>query len=284
MIASGRVAYLAWRAADYGVHVGPVSVDLAQVRQRKRAMVARFRNNNQRRIESTPGLDLLFGEASFSGPKTLAVCLNSGEARQISADLIFINTGARPTIPAIAGIDRVPTLNSTTIMELDCVPEHLLVLSGGSVGIEFGQLFRRFGSRVTIMERGKRLLGREDDDVADAVANILRQDGIEVLLATEILRVALAADGTIDLKAHADGDERVIIGTHLLAAIGRTPNTERLNLPAAGVPTDGRGYIRVNERLGTKVAQHLRTGRGERRASVHSYRLRRFPNHPHQPD
>ena len=182
MIASGRVAYLARRAADYGVHTGPVTVNLAEVRQRKRAIVKRLRSATEQLLAATAGLDLMFGQAHFNGRKTLAVRLNSGASRIITADLIFINTGARPATPAMDGIDDVRTLNSTTIMELERVPEHLLILGGGYVGLEFGQLFRRFASHVTIVHRGPQLLSREDDDVAGAVAGILREDGVEVLL------------------------------------------------------------------------------------------------------
>src|SRR5215211_4997886 len=189
MVASGRVAYLARRAADYGVQVGPVTVDMAKVRQRKRAIVDSFRNGSQGRIEQTEGVDLLFGVTSFSGPKTLDVRMNDGTTRRLSADLIFINAGARPSMPRMEGIDGVPYLNSTTIMELDVVPEHLLVIGGGYIGLEFGQLFRRLGSRVTIVQRGPKLLAREDADVADAVAEIMLQDGIEVLVETEAPRV-----------------------------------------------------------------------------------------------
>jgi len=195
MIASGRVAYLARRAADYGVQIGPVTIDMRKVRQRKREIVDSFRNGGQRRIEQTEGLELLFGTASFSGPKTVDVHMNDGSTRQLRADLIFINAGARPSMPKLEGIDDVPYLNSTTIMELDAVPEHLLIIGGGYIGLEFGQLFRRLGSHVTIVQRAARLLAREDDDVADEVATILRQDGIDVLLETDAPRVARAADG-----------------------------------------------------------------------------------------
>jgi pyruvate/2-oxoglutarate dehydrogenase complex dihydrolipoamide dehydrogenase (E3) component len=246
MVASGRVAYLARRAADYGVQVGAVTVNMAKVRQRKRDIVDSFRNSGQRRIESTEGVDLLFGAASFSSAKTLEVRLNSGATRQLSADAIFINAGARPSRPALAGIDNVPTLNSTTIMELDRVPEHLLVLGGGYVGLEFGQLFRRLGSSVTVVQRGAHLLAREDDDVADEVAAILRQDGIDVLLETDAARVEQTADGAIHLTVRT--------GSHLLTAAGRTPNSDSLNLAAAGVQTDKHGFIQANERLETNVA------------------------------
>jgi pyruvate/2-oxoglutarate dehydrogenase complex dihydrolipoamide dehydrogenase (E3) component len=253
MVASGRVAYLARRAADYGVHVGPVTVDMAKVRQRKRDIVDSFRNGSQGRIEKTEGVDLLFGAASFSGPKTLDVRMNDGSMRQLNADLILINAGARPSMPRMEGIDNVPYLNSTTIMELDAVPEHLLVIGGGYIGLEFGQLFRRLGSQVTIVQRGPKLLAREDADVADAVAEIMRQDGIELLLDSDAPRVERAADGTIRLTVRGGGQARVIAGSHLLVAAGRTPNSDSLNLAAAGVQADKHGFIQANERLETNV-------------------------------
>jgi pyruvate/2-oxoglutarate dehydrogenase complex dihydrolipoamide dehydrogenase (E3) component len=253
MVASARVAYLARRAADYGVHTGPITIDMAKVRQRKRDIVESFRGGSQRRIESTEGVDLLMGEARLTGAHELEVQLNDGEVRQLSAGLIFINTGARSSKPQVAGIDEVPVLDSTTIMELDAVPEHLLVLGGGYIGLEFGQMFRRFGSRVTIVQRGGQLLGREDADVAAAVAEIMREDGIEVLLNTSAQRVERAADGGIRLTVRTPDGERALSGSHLLQAAGRTPNTDRLNLAAAGVATDKGGFIKVNERLETDV-------------------------------
>ncbi|MFL5803039.1 MAG: FAD-dependent oxidoreductase, partial [Roseiflexaceae bacterium] len=238
MVASARVAYLARRAADYGIHTGPISVDMAKVRQRKRAIVESFRSGSQRRIESTKGVDLLMGEASFSGPKTIVVRLNSGGERQLTAERFFINTGARSSAPPLPGLDSVHTLDSTSIMELDVVPEHLLVLGGGYIGLEFGQMFRRFGSQVTVVQRGERLLGREDADVADAVADILREDGVEVLLKTDAQRVAPGAGGAIELTVRSPSGERTLSGSHLLVAVGRTPNADRLNLAVAGVETD----------------------------------------------
>ncbi len=253
MIASGRVAYLARRGADYGVQSGPISIDMRTVRRRKRDIVESFRGSSQRRIEETKGLDLLFGTARFVGPKTLEVEQKGGEARTLTAPTIVINSGARPSAPPVEGLDSVPWLDSTTIMELDTVPEHLLVLGGGYVGLEFGQLFRRLGSRVSVVQRGPQLLGREDADIAAAVADILRQDGLEVLLKTEARRVEPDASGAIRLTVRAAEGERMLVGSHLLVAAGRTPNTEALNPPAAGVAVDKRGAIPVDERLETNV-------------------------------
>jgi pyruvate/2-oxoglutarate dehydrogenase complex dihydrolipoamide dehydrogenase (E3) component len=253
MVASARVAYLARRAADYGVHTGPVSVDMAKVWQRKQAIVESFRNGSQHRLENTPNVSLLFGEASFTGPKMLEVRLNNGGTRHLTADKIFINTGGRPEKPPMTGLNQVPHFDSTSIMELAVPPQHLLVLGGGYIGVEFGQMFRRFGSRVTIVQRGKQLLAREDEDVAEEVAKILREDGIEILLETAALRVEQAADGRINLMVRTSAEERTLTGSHLLVAAGRVPNTERLNLAAAGVQTDKRGFIQVNERLETNV-------------------------------
>src|SRR5579883_2864058 len=255
MVASARVAYLARRAADYGVHTGPISIDMTVVRQRKRAIVESFRGSSEARIERTPGVDLVMGQAHFIGPKKLEVILNGGETRQVSAEHIFINTGERPAEPDLEGIEQVPFLNSTTIMELDTVPEHLLVVGGGYVGLEFGQMFRRFGSNVTIIQRGPKLLSREDGDVADEVAKILREDGIEVLLETHPLSVAHSGDTgqSIHLTVKTTHGERVLTGSHLLIAARRTPNTDALNPAAAGIETDKRGYIVANERLETNV-------------------------------
>jgi pyruvate/2-oxoglutarate dehydrogenase complex dihydrolipoamide dehydrogenase (E3) component len=254
MVASARVAYLARRAADYGVQAGPVSVDMQVVRKRKRDIVESFRNGSQGRIENTDGVDLLMGEARFIGPKMVEVRLNTGEIRTLTAHTIFINAGAQPSTPPLDGIKSVPTLDSTSIMELDTVPEHLLILGGSYIALEFGQMFRRFGSRVTVIQRSAHLLSREDTDIADEVAKILREDGIEILLETSTSHVVQNSNGDIELRVRTPGGEQTLTGSHFLVATGRVPNTDWLNLEATGVQTDKRGFIQVNERLETNVA------------------------------
>jgi pyruvate/2-oxoglutarate dehydrogenase complex dihydrolipoamide dehydrogenase (E3) component len=253
MVASGRVAYLARRGADYGVRTGEISVDLAKVRERKRAIVESFRSGGQRAIEQTENLDLLFGEASFSGPTTISVKLNDGGQRVVTAPKIFIHAGCRPARLEIEGIENVAVLDSTSIMELDRTPDHLIVVGGGYIGLEFGQMFRRFGGRVTIIQRAERLLAREDPDVADEVVKILREDGIEVLLNASPVRVEQTSEGIIKLSVHTPAGEQVVEGSHLLAAAGRVPNTDTLNLSAAGVAADKHGFVKVNEKLETNV-------------------------------
>ena len=251
MIASARVAHLVRRAADYGVEVGDVSVDMNTVRQRKRDIVESFRAGSRSSVEGTDGLDLIEGTGRFLDAHTVAVDRNDGGTRTLTADRIVINTGARPVVPPIDGLDAVDFLTSTSIMELDRVPNHLLILGGGYIGLEFGQMFRRFGAEVTIVDRGPHVLGREDDDVAEALEGILREDGLRMLNDTGMTGVSQAADGT--LTAHLDGDDApdTIEADKLLVAVGRRPNTEALGLDVAGVDTTDRGHVDVNSRLET---------------------------------
>jgi pyruvate/2-oxoglutarate dehydrogenase complex dihydrolipoamide dehydrogenase (E3) component len=253
MIASGRVAYLARRAADYGVHTGAITVDLRKVRERKRNIVNSFRNGSQARIEKTANLDLIFGEAKFTGPKSVDIRLKDGVQQTISANFVFINTGTRASRPKLEGLESVAFLDNASIMELDAVPEHLLVLGGGYIGVEFGQLFRRFGSHVTTIHTRNRLLTREDPDVTQELEKILRQDGIEIFLNTKVTRVS-RADGSIRLEIEQQGQAKTVSGSHLLVATGRTPNSDALNLSAAGIETDARGFIKVNDRLETNAS------------------------------
>ncbi len=252
MVASGRVAHLARRGADYGVHTGTVTVDLGKVRQRKRDIVDSFRNGSQKGLEKTENLDLIFGEASFAGPKQVAVKQQNGERRMLSGHQFFINAGTRASRPMLPGLDKVPFLDNVSIMELDAVPEHLLVLGGGYIGLEFGQLFRRFGSKVTIVQSGNQLLNREDRDVAEEVTKILREDGLEIWLNAKATEVDRATE-KIRLQITATGKSTTLEGSHLLVATGRVPNSDTLNLNAAGIRTDQHGFIEVNNRLETSV-------------------------------
>jgi pyruvate/2-oxoglutarate dehydrogenase complex dihydrolipoamide dehydrogenase (E3) component len=252
MVASARVAYMARRATDYGVHTGDVRIDMQRVRQRKRKIVTSFRDGSQRRLEKTANLELIFGEASLTAPKSIAIRLQDGSRRALTADRIFINAGARPAIPKLDGLKDLPFLDSTSIMELDAVPEHLLVLGGGYVGLEFGQMFRRFGSGVTIVQSGAQLLADEDPDVATEVAEILKQEGIEILLNAKAHQVAKSAAG-IELTVRVGPKTRTLSGSHMLVATGRVPNTDTLNLAAAGIATDAKGFVRANVKLETNV-------------------------------
>ncbi len=253
MVASARVAYLARRAADYGIHCGLVGVDISQIRRRKQKIVDDFRSGDQHRLESAKDLELIFGEGRFTAPKVVEIKQKAGGTRTLTADTIFINTGARPARPRINGVDSVNALDSTSIMELQELPQHLLVLGGGYVGLEFGQMFRRFGSAVTVVQHGQQLMGREDPDVAAEVYKLLETDGIEILLETDAVGVHASPSG-IGLDLRGPAGVRTVTGSHLLLAVGRMPNSEQLNLAAAGVKVDARGFIPVDDRLETNVA------------------------------
>ena len=252
MVASGRVAYLARRGADYGIHTGAITVDLKEVRQRKRDIVDSFRNANQSRIETTANLELIFGEARFTAAKTIQVRLNDGGQRSMSADRIFINAGTRAGVPKLDGLHSLPFLDNISIMELGDLPEHLIVLGGGYIGLEFGQLFRRLGSKVTIVQSGGQLLTREDPDIAEEVAKILRQDGIDIMLNAKAQRVS-ESNQEIRLEVRSQQGSVTVDGSHFLVATGRVPNSDTLDLAAANVRTSERGIIEVNERLETSA-------------------------------
>lgn len=251
MVASARVAYLARRASDYGVQTGPVRVDLARVRERKREVVNSFRAGSERALERA-GVTVIYGAAKFTRSNAISVSTTSAD-RTLGAPLIFINVGQRPARPALRGLEAIRALDSTSIMELSSVPRHLVVLGGGYVGLEFAQMFRRFGAAVTVITKADRLLRREDDDVSAAMRDMLVDDGIDVVLRTHAEDVIADAAGPRLTLSGPEGTPRRIQGSHLLLAVGRVPNTDDLGLDAAGVETDDRGYIRVNDRLETSV-------------------------------
>jgi pyruvate/2-oxoglutarate dehydrogenase complex dihydrolipoamide dehydrogenase (E3) component len=253
MVASARVAYLAKRGPDYGVSCGTQAVDLGRVIDRKREVVESFRGGVERSLEATENLDLIRGTGRFLGPREIEVNGVDDNLLRLKAEKIFINTCARPLIPPIEGLDRVPKLDSTSIMELRELPEHLLVIGGGYIGLEFGQMFCRFGSQVTILQKGRQLLTREDPDVAQELSKVLEEDGIDVSLNTEVTKVEGTEPGRIRLHARRAGQLVRVDGSHLLVAVGRAPESESLNLQAAGIETDEKGHIRVNERLQTNV-------------------------------
>jgi pyruvate/2-oxoglutarate dehydrogenase complex dihydrolipoamide dehydrogenase (E3) component len=253
MVASARVAYLARRAGDYGVRVNGVTVDQAAVRARKRAIVERFRNYGTQRLQKTENLSLLFGSASFVDAKTIDVQLNDGGRRRLTAPKIVINTGGRPIVPPIPGLAAVPFLDSTSVMELEQTPEHLIVIGGGYIGLEFGQMYRRFGAQVTIVQRDARLVPREDPDVSEAVRKILEEDGLRIDTEAAVERVERDGTGRITVHYACEGCARSVTGSHVLLAIGRRPNVEDLNLAAAGIATDKAGYLTVDATLQTNV-------------------------------
>lgn len=253
MIASARIAHLARRAEDYGVHTGKVSVDLETVRQRKRDIVESFRSGSRSSVEKTAGLDLIEGAGQFVDSHTVEVTFDDGSTQTLTADRIVIDTGAQPVIPLIEGLEDVDYLTSTSIMELATVPDHLLVLGGGYIGLEFGQMFRRFGAEVTIVDVGEHILSREDADVADALQEILREDGVRIFNETRMTGIESQDDDTLLASLEGADAPSQVQGDELLVAAGRRPRTDALNLSAAGVETTERGHVNVNDRLETNA-------------------------------
>jgi pyruvate/2-oxoglutarate dehydrogenase complex dihydrolipoamide dehydrogenase (E3) component len=259
MVASGRVAYLARRGSDYGVHTGKLRIDMTRVRKRKRDIVNSFRGGQQKKVEGTKNLDLIFGEASFVSAKQIQVADKKGKQRTLSGEYFFINAGCRPSAPPISGLEDVRYFDSTSIMELAEVPKHLVVIGGGYIGLEFGQLFRRLGAQVTVITSGEQLLDHEDEDVADEVAKILKQDGIKILFNVKYEHVKCSGKQIV-VKAANGKSARTLKYSHLLVAAGRKPNTDALRPSVAGIAVNEHGYINVNERLETNVGNVFALG------------------------
>ncbi|KAJ5609971.1 hypothetical protein N7510_006690 [Penicillium lagena] len=259
LIASGRVANLTHRGPDYGIHTSntktaanEVVADMLNIRQRKRDIVSSFRSGSENRLKDA-GVDVLIGEASFVDKKTLKYKDSGGTVKTVQGEKIFINVGERPAplrIEGIESLDQRRVLNSTSIQELDEVPSHLVVIGGGYVGLEFAQLFHRLGSQVTIIQRGSQLVPREDREIAYTLQEILEADGLVVHVNSRFMRIAPSPSGFV-LSIHTDSGDQTIKGTHILSAVGRIPNTDKLKPEAAAIDTDSKGYILTNEYLET---------------------------------
>jgi pyruvate/2-oxoglutarate dehydrogenase complex dihydrolipoamide dehydrogenase (E3) component len=246
LIASAYAARIAARAADYGVRIGTKpSVDMKRVKARKDDVVGKSSANVARWMRGLENGTVIKGHARFTGPNTVEV-----KGKALTAPHIFLDVGGRPLVPKIAGVDKVPFLTNVSIMDVDFVPRHLVVVGGSYVGLEFAQMYRRFGSRVTVVEMGPRLIGREDEDVSHAVREFLEDEGIDVRLGAECLSLKKTKTG-VAVGVECKEGEPEVRGSHLLLAVGRVPNTDDLGLPAAGIEIDERGYIKVNEELRT---------------------------------
>jgi len=265
LIASGRAAYLARRGQDYGIHTAKtgeneVIVDMVKVRQRKRDIVESFRDGSEARLKGN-GVEVMMGEASFVDERKVKVKLSDGSEKIVEGEKIFINTGERPVPPKLDGIEMVDpkrVLDSTSIQELEEVPRHLVVVGGGYVGVEFAQLMGRLGSQVTILQRGNQLLPREDPEVAEVLFNILKEDGINICLESTTSSIGPTSDSGFSLKIQSKSssgasEEHELTGSHILFAAGRVPNTDSLNLSAAGITSNSRGYINASEFLETSA-------------------------------
>jgi pyruvate/2-oxoglutarate dehydrogenase complex dihydrolipoamide dehydrogenase (E3) component len=248
LLASARAAYVARRGGDFGVTIAaPIRVDMTQVKQRKDAVVRASSDGLTRWLGATPGLSLIDGHARFESPRTVRV----GE-RLLGAEQFFINVGGRAAVPPLPGLADVPYLTNATMMHVDFLPEHLVIVGGSYVGLEFAQMYRRFGSRVTVIEMGPRLVGREDEDVAAAIQAILETEGVAFRLNAECLALARHGNG-VAVRLSCAEQPHELVGSHVLLAVGRVPNTGDLGLEEAGVATDARGYVLVDDALRTNV-------------------------------
>jgi pyruvate/2-oxoglutarate dehydrogenase complex dihydrolipoamide dehydrogenase (E3) component len=253
MVASARAAYLAGRCNNLGVRIDGYRIDMSQIKKRKDDIVMHSRSGNQKSLEEDENIDLLFGEASFTDPKSVSVKLNDGGTEELEADQIFINAGTEAVIPDIDGLKDIDYLTSTSILELDTVPDHILVLGGNYIGLEFSQMFGRFGSKITLLERGPRIMSHEDEDVANEIKGILEEEGIAIHTKTQATKFEKDNNGQLLVTVDIDGRTEQINCSHVLIATGRKPQSKALKLEAAGVEVDEKGYIKVDGKLQTNV-------------------------------
>ncbi|MFC6191053.1 mercuric reductase [Dyadobacter subterraneus] len=250
MISSAKLAWSVANSEKLGIHVGGYTVDLHEILERKNEIVLRMRGNSEKGILETENLDLIYGTATFTGEKEITVKLNNGETQVLSADKFFLNVGEQPSIPEIEGIDKIDYLTSTSIMELDEIPEHLVIIGSGYIALEFGQMYRRFGSKVTILEQSERILHREDEDIADEICKIFKEEEIEIITDCKV-ELIKKEGGNITLFLGVDQTSKNISCSHVLVAAGRKPNTSDLGLDVTGVEINEKGYIKVNDKLET---------------------------------
>jgi pyruvate/2-oxoglutarate dehydrogenase complex dihydrolipoamide dehydrogenase (E3) component len=250
VIHSAKVADFVRHDRDFGSGTAPASLEMGEVRARKRRMVDGLVSMHLDKYKGS-GAELVFGEGSFVGPKTIEVRLKNGGVRTLQGDRVFLNLGTHAAIPDIPGLREAKPLTHVEALELDRLPEHLIILGGGYVGVEFAQAFARFGSRVTVLERGAQMLPREDKDLADALLEILRLDGVDVRLNVDVAKVEGSSGSSVRLSLTTSAGTSILEGSDILVAVGRIPNTRNIGLEKTGVALDGRGYIQVNERLET---------------------------------
>ncbi len=253
MVASVKLYAHAVKAHEFGVDIAQPGPSLKGIVERKRRVVKQMVDQHWNLFATTPNMDLIVGAARFVGPKVVEVTVENGSTRLLTAERIYINTGSRTAIPPIPGLSEVPYLTSTSVMELESIPQHLAIIGGGYIALEFAQIFARLGSEVTVLLRGSRFLPREDADISQAVKELLEADGVAFQSDVDISSIKQESDGSIVIDVRVDGTVRAVDCSHVLVAIGRTPNTEELNLNATGVDTDKRGNIIVNDHLVTSV-------------------------------
>jgi pyruvate/2-oxoglutarate dehydrogenase complex dihydrolipoamide dehydrogenase (E3) component len=259
VIYSAKSVSLVHPTTGLGVVSGSMHVDMAGVARRKRQMVDGLVELHLNNFKAS-GAELVMGDARFTEPKTVQVTLNAGGTRLLRGERVFLSVGTRASVPDVPGLAAAGPMTHVEALNLERLPEHLVILGGGYVGLEFAQAMQRFGSRVTIVQRGPRLLEREDPDIADALLELMRGEGVEVLLQAEVLRVTGRSGTGVALQVRSETTERTLEASDFLVAVGRTPNTDRLDVDRAGVELDSRGYIRVNDRLKTSAPDVWATG------------------------
>ena len=252
MIASAKLAWSVANGEKLGVHVGGYTVDFHEILDRKNEVVERMRGNSEKGIKETENLDLVYGTAVFTGPKEITVTLNDGAKQVLSADKFFINVGEKPAIPEIDGIEKIDYLTSTSIMELDEIPEHLAIIGSGYIALEFGQMFRRFGSKVTILEQSERILRHEDEDIAEEIVKIFSEEDIKIITDCKVELIKKEGDNINLFLSIAEKEENISC-THVLVGAGRKPQTADLGLDIAGIEINEKGYVKVNDKLETSV-------------------------------